>query len=286
MAKHLAVGAVGVGEQIDAGLDAVHRDVQVHGAAGLVLHRLGHEGRIDPVLQRHLAHDALEHQDLVGQSHRIAMQEVDFQLGGAALVDHGVDVELGGLGILVDQLDQVLVFGDGFEAVGLGRGLGAARTAGRRGQRQVGIGIEGRQVEFQFRGHDRLPAALAVERQDLLQHLAWRGGPGRTVGVVGVGEDIGRGRLEPGRDAQGFGVRPQHHVRIGIGLVLVIGVGVFPGDGHREHAGGQAQGAVQFGLKQLGRWQHLAPQDPVHVRDQALDLADAPLFDPFLHIGH
>ena len=38
-----------IGEQIDAARLVDHRDVQVHGAARLVLHRLGHEGGVDAV---------------------------------------------------------------------------------------------------------------------------------------------------------------------------------------------------------------------------------------------
>ena len=98
----------------------------MHGAARLVLHRLGHEGGVDPVLQRHLPHQPLEHDHLVGQSQRLAVVEVDLQLRGARLVDHGVQVQGGGLGVFVDGLDQLLVFVDRFEAVGLGRGLGPA----------------------------------------------------------------------------------------------------------------------------------------------------------------
>ena len=53
------------------------RDVEMHRAAGLIFHRLGHECRIDAELQRHLAHDALEHDHLIGQRHRITVVEID-----------------------------------------------------------------------------------------------------------------------------------------------------------------------------------------------------------------
>ena len=286
MAEHVAVRPARVGEQVLAGLLVDQRDVQVHGAARLVLHRLGHEGGIDAVLQRHLAHDALEHQHLVGQAHRVAVQEVDLQLGGARFMDQGVDRQARRLGIFVDRVDQVFVFCDRFQAIGLGRGLGPARAAGGRRQRQVRVRVEGGQVEFQLGSDHRSPAPRGIERHHRLQHLARRRGPGRSVRVQGVGEDIGRRRLETWRDAQGLRVRPHDHVRILIGLVFPVAVGVFAGHRHREHAGGQAQRAFARRLDQLGRRQHLAAQNAVDVGDQALDLADAALLDPGFEVCH
>ncbi len=131
--EHGAVGAGVVGEEIGAAGLILHRDVQVHGAARLELHGLGHEGGVDAVGQGHLADQALEHHDLVAQRNRIAVQEVDLQLRRARLVDHRVDAEAGDVGILIDGVDQVLVLVDRLEPIGLRRGLGAARAARRAG---------------------------------------------------------------------------------------------------------------------------------------------------------
>ena len=60
-----------VGEKIVA-TTVRQRDVQVHRAAGLVVDGLSHEGRMDAVLQRRLAGDALEQDCLVGDPLRTA----------------------------------------------------------------------------------------------------------------------------------------------------------------------------------------------------------------------
>ncbi|MCY1424422.1 hypothetical protein D9M71_401660 [compost metagenome] len=65
--EQLTHGAVFVGEDVLASMDVDDALVQVHGTARLTGHGLGHEGSRDVVLERGLAHGALEHQDLVGQ---------------------------------------------------------------------------------------------------------------------------------------------------------------------------------------------------------------------------
>jgi hypothetical protein len=45
------------------------------------------------VAQRRLAGGALEQERLVGEVHRVAVQEVDLHLRGAGLVDQRVDLE-------------------------------------------------------------------------------------------------------------------------------------------------------------------------------------------------
>jgi hypothetical protein len=75
------------------------------------------------MLERHLAHDALEDHHLVAQRHGIAVVEVDFELGRAAFVDHRIELQRGDFGIVVDFLDDVFVFGHRFQAIGLGRAL-------------------------------------------------------------------------------------------------------------------------------------------------------------------
>ncbi len=139
------------------------RLMDMHGAAGLVLHRLRHEGGVDIMLQRHLADEALEYQHLVGEPHRIAVVEIDLELGGARLVDQRVDLEIRRLRIGIDMLDQILVLGDRLEPVRLGRAFRPAGAPGRRHQRQIRIGIDLRQVEFELGA--RSPAASRAPRR-------------------------------------------------------------------------------------------------------------------------
>ena len=120
--------AVAAGENILAGLHIHHRLMDVHRRAGLVLVRLGHEGRIHVVLEGRLAHGALEQEDLVGEFERIAMVEIDLELGRAAFVAQRVDVEFLGLAIIVDVLDDRIEIIGGVDAIGLAARLLAARS--------------------------------------------------------------------------------------------------------------------------------------------------------------
>ena len=201
-------------------------------------------------------------------------------------MDHGVDAKAGHIRMLIDGVDQVFVFVDRLQAIGLGRGLGPAGAARGRGERKIRIGIDRRQIEFQLRRHHRPPALGAIEGQHVLEHLARRGSPRAAVRMVGVGENIGGGRLEARRDAQGRRVGLEHHIRVAVGLVVVIGPGVFAGHGHGEDAAGQAQGPVPIRLDELGRRQHLAAQHAVHVGDEALNLGDPPFLDPAFQFRH
>ena len=124
--------AVGIAEDVLAGLLVDDALVDVHGAAGLLAMRLGHEGGVHLVPQRRLAHGALEQEDLVGQIERIAVQEVDFHLRRAVLVDQRVDVDVLRLAEVVDVVEERIELVDGVDAVGLAARFGAARTADRR----------------------------------------------------------------------------------------------------------------------------------------------------------
>ena len=64
------------------------------------------------LLERRLADRALEEEDLVGELHRVAVEKVDLDLAGAALLDDGVDLEALRLGEIVDVVDHLVVFVD------------------------------------------------------------------------------------------------------------------------------------------------------------------------------
>ncbi len=80
--------------------------MDVHGAARLALHRLGHEGGVDVVAQRRFAHGALEQEHLVGQAQRIAVHEVDLHLRGARFVHQRIDFDLLHLAVVVDVVQH------------------------------------------------------------------------------------------------------------------------------------------------------------------------------------
>ncbi len=111
--------AVPAGEDVLAGLGIQDRLMDVHGRARLVLMRLGHEGRIHVVLQGGLAHGALEQEDLVGKLQRIAVIEIDLELGRAAFMRQRIDVELLRLAVIIDVLDDRIEIIGGIDAIGL-----------------------------------------------------------------------------------------------------------------------------------------------------------------------
>ena len=166
--------AVGRREQVGAGREVEHALVDVHGAARLALHRLGHEGRVDAVLERGLAQRALEQERLVGELERLAVVEVDLHLGGAALVGQRVDVDHLRLAPVVDVLEDRVELVDRLDAVALARRFRPARAPDRRLERIVRILVDLGQEELQLGRHDRPPAALA-HRRSSTRRSTWRG---------------------------------------------------------------------------------------------------------------
>ncbi len=232
--------------------------------------------------QRDLPHQALEQHHLVGQPDRGAMIEIDLELRGAGFMDQRVDLEFRHFGVLIDVLDQILIFGDRFQPIGLRRRLGAPRSSGRRHQRQVGVGIDLRQVEFQLRGDHRAPALRLVKPHHRLQHVAGCDLIGRIVAAITVGDDEGGGRAIARGDADGRQVRPQDDVGVEHRGIVVLLLGIFAGDGQGVDRARDAQRSVAFAFQELLRREHLAAHDAVHVRHQTFDLADAVLADPAL----
>ena len=191
--------------------------MDVHRRARFLLVGLRHEGRVDVVAQRGLAHGALEEERLVGQRDRIAVIEIHLDLRHALFVDQAVDADLLRLAIIVDVFEQRIEFVDRVDAVSLPARLRAARLAGRRQQRIVGIDILGGEEEFELRRHDRPPAALFIELHDALQDGTRRMGDRFAVLIGAIADDLRRRLLVPGHDAQRFDIGNEIHVRRLIG---------------------------------------------------------------------
>ena len=182
--------------------------------------------------------------------------------------------------MLVDRLDQILVLGDRFEAVGLRRRFRTPRTPGRRHQRQIRIGVDLGEIEFEFRRHDRSQAQFLVELHHAPQHVTRRDVVGLAVGVISIGEDERGRRLVTGRDANRIDVGPEHDIWILRRHRLIGLVGILAGDSQQIDARRNPQRAIALALQKFLRRKHLAANNPVQIRDQTLDFADAALFDP------
>ena len=260
----------------------------MHGAAGLIGQGLRHEGGIDVVAHGGLAHRALEEEGLVGQHQGIAMVEVDLHLRRPGLMGQRVDVDLLRLAEIVDILEDGIELIGGVDAIGLAPRLRPARAPDGRQERQIGIGIDLHQEEFELRRHHRLPAPGGVEGEDLAQHMAGGDLHRLAVAVEGIADHLGRRLRVPGHDADGVRIGPQIHVRILVaGDVLVIGVlGILARHRLDEDALGQPQALVLQALDELRRRQDLAAGDAVDVGHQALDLVDLVLGQPVCEFGH
>ncbi len=277
--EQLAHGTVGIGEDVLPGLDVHHALVQVHGAARLAGHGLGHEGGGHVVLERRLAHGALEHQDLVGQVQGLTVTEVDFHLRGAFLVDQGVQIQALGLAPVVHVLEQRVELVGRIDGKRLATRLLAARATDGCLERQVGVFAALGQVELHLRRDDGLPAAVGVHLQHALEDIARRDLDGVTHLVVGVVDHL-RGRLDgPGHEEDRVGVGATEHVDVRRVQQLVVDVvlDIVAGDRLQQHAFGQAHALL---AEELAGRRDLAPGDAGQVADQAFHFGDLVFLQP------
>jgi hypothetical protein len=204
----------------------------MHGAARLALDRLGHEGGETVVAQRRLADQALEEEDLVGQPHRIAMGEVDLDLAGAAFLQDAVDLEALRLGEVIDVVDDLAVFVDRRQRIGLLGGRAAARAAHRRDDRLVRVDVAGDQEEFHLGRDDGAPALGGdKDRPRVSARCAARPGPGCPAGPSRRGSPATSHRRSRARRSRSTNPG-QDHVGFGEGAERVVGP--FAGDRLQE----------------------------------------------------
>ncbi len=85
------VGGVGVEEGV--AVAGEERLVDVHARAVLAEDRLGHEGRVDAVLERHLLDDEAIGHGVVGHGHGVGVAQVDLVLGRGDLVVAVLDAD-------------------------------------------------------------------------------------------------------------------------------------------------------------------------------------------------
>ncbi|CRS20084.1 hypothetical protein PAERUG_P48_London_17_VIM_2_01_13_05448 [Pseudomonas aeruginosa] len=277
--EQLAHGAVGIGEDVLAGLHVDDALVQVHRAARLAGHRLGHEGRGDVVLERGLAHGALEHQDLVGQVEGVAMTEVDLHLRGAFLVDQRIQVKALGLAPVVHVLEQRVELVGGVDGERLTPGFLASGAAHRGLQRIVGVVAALGQVELHLWRHDRPPALVGIHLQHALEDVARRQLDGIAELVEGV-VDHHRGGLDgPGDEEHGILVRAADHIDVGRVEQVVVNVvfHVVAGDGLQQNALRQAH--ALFRDEFVGR-RDLAAGDACQIGNQAFHFGDLAFLQP------
>ncbi|MNP26878.1 hypothetical protein D3C76_1197570 [compost metagenome] len=231
------------------------------------------------MLERGLAHGALEHQDLVGQVEGVAVTEVDLHLRGAFLVDQRVQVQALGLAPVVHVLEQRVEFVRRVDGEGLAAGFLAPGAADRSLQRVVGVVAALGQVELHLRRHDRLPALVGVQLEHALEDVARRQLDGVAELVEGVVDDHRGGLDGPGDEEHGILVRAADHIDIGRVQQVVIDVilDVVAGHGLQQNAFRQTHALL---VEELVGRRNLAARDPGQVRNQAFDFSDLAFLQP------
>ena len=185
------------------------RQVGVHRRAGQVGERLGHEGRVHALGQRHLPDDVPQRHDVVGHRQGVGVAQVDLLLAGRDLVVAELHRDAHGLqreDRLAAEVVGDVVRGQVEVAAGVGR-LGR-RAVGRQVLQQeeldLGVGVEG---EPHVGGLGQRPA----------QHVP-RVGPGRRA----VGQ---RDVAEHPRGVAGLPLGRRHHLEgAGVGLGEHVGL--------------------------------------------------------------
>ena len=188
------LAAIGVGEDVAGGPHVDHRLVDMHGAARLALDRLGHEAGGDSVPSRGHAHDALEHDEIVGGAqhvlalvHRIgdvvetaALAGMVFRVGD--VVGLVVDREPAAAEPAIVELDQ---FGDPRAKAGLhelpeftdviGEEVEMVEAAGRGATSMIALGKVLERRPF-CRGGD-VAFRIPVDLEDMAEGILEAEGP-------------------------------------------------------------------------------------------------------------
>ncbi len=246
----------------------------------MVGERLGHEGRVHTLLDRHFLHHQPERHDVVGGGQRVRVAQVDLLLPGRALVvavlhrdAHGLQHrDRGAPEVVCDAVRRVIVVAAGVDRPRPGAWF---RPFPEQEELDLGVRVEG---EAELRGPGQValehPARVRVRRrpvgqQDVAEH------PGDS-GVL----PAPRQQLERGR------VRAQDHVRLvdpgeafDRGTVEADPVGeralqLGGGDRHRlqraEHVGEPEPDEPDVPLLQRAQHELFLPVHGYHLRRSSL----------------
>ena len=132
--------------------------MEVHRAARFAGMGLCHEGRVHLVAERDFTRRALEQKRLIREGQRIAVQQIDFHLRGARLVNERIDIEFLRLAERIHVVEHRIEFVDRGDAVGLAADFRSPRSADRRLERIVGIRVRLDEEELEFGRDNRFPA--------------------------------------------------------------------------------------------------------------------------------
>jgi hypothetical protein len=170
--------------------------------------RLGHEGRVDALRQRHLLDDRPEGHDVVRRAQGVGVAQVDLVLTGRALVVAELDRDAHVLEHRDRRASEVVAgaVGHVVEVAGVVDRDGPPVGAGLRLEQEeldLGVGVEG---EAEVRRLVEGP----------LEHVPRVGEARRPVGHLDLAEHPGRpGRVSaPRQDLEGRGVGLGQHVRL------------------------------------------------------------------------
>ena len=242
----------------------------MHRAARRMRQRLGHAHHGQPMFQGDLLQQVLEQEGLVGQQHRIAMQEIDLELADSHLVHEGVTRHPQQRHAAVDLLEEGTQAAVGAHAERRTTVLAATIQPNRWLERLVGIGIGREHEELQLGGHHRRPAALGIAIQYTAQQAT--GGQARRAAIqlLGIADRQGTRAVTPRQAMDLSGVGHQGQVTIVTAVEACRRIAAH--DALQQHATRQLQ--TPPGEEALAG-HHLAPHHAIQVRRHALDLIDS-----------
>jgi len=136
--------------------------VDVHAGAGHLVHRLGHEARIQAVLERYGLHRQLEGHQAVGHGEGVVVAHVHLVLPGRDLVVGSLAIEAHDVEVQHDVLPHLLPLVQRHE-VEVAGGIGRRRDG-------VPLGVQAEEEELELRSEVHGVALLLGLVHHLLQH--------------------------------------------------------------------------------------------------------------------
>ena len=191
---------------------------------------------------RHFPRCAFEEEGLIRHFERVAVVKVDFDLRCTGFMAQCVDIDVLLFTVIVNIFEDGVELVHGINTVSLTSAFFAARAAHGRLQGYIRIGIDRDEIEFKFRRDNRLPPALLVFREDLLQLVARGERDGRIISIERIADDLCGRLLIPRHKAHGVIVG--HHVNVAIRGADEFALGIITRDGLDEDGLGNGHTAL------------------------------------------
>ena len=210
--KRICLATLRAGKDVLTSLNIQDRVVNVHCRSRFIRNRFRHECCITIVTQCSLTDQAFEVKYFVSQFHGITVQQIDLKLTSTAFLRDAINLETLRFCKVINVVDNRAKLINRSHRICLTCSRGATGTAHHWTNFLGWIYIAGHKEEFHFRGHDRLPAFVAVHFHNALQDVARREWNGLAVAIKGVMDHLKRPITGPRCCSCSGHVGAQNHV--------------------------------------------------------------------------